>query len=71
MFDVDPVDADNVLRVLVRDKNMRDILRREISYRLLQLEGFPDLPADLRRRIEEQGLFFYASGYLHAMGRRE
>lgn len=63
-------DADNVLRYLCSD-DMRENLCKVVAERMLAIEGFPDLPSDLRQRIEEQAALLYAGGYLHAVKLRD
>lgn len=63
-------DTDNVLRFLTAD-DMREHLTHVVCSRLLAIEGFAELPADLRERIEEQAALLYAGGYLHAVKMRE
>ena len=63
-------DADNVLRILTAP-DMAANLSYVVSSRLNTVEGFPELPADLRQRIEEQAALLYAGGYLHAVKLRE
>lgn len=63
-------DADNVVRYLTSDE-MRDNLAKVVAERMLAIEGFPELPSDLRHRIEEQAAMLYAGGYLHAVKLRD
>lgn len=63
-------DADNVLRYLTAE-GMRENLCKVIAERMLAIEGFPELPSDLRHRIEEQAALLYAGGYLHAVKLRD
>lgn len=63
-------DADNVLR-LFRTEKMAHDLGYVVSSRLMAVEGFAELPRDLRERIEEQAALLYAGGYLHAVKLRD
>lgn len=63
-------DADNVLRYFTTAE-MAGNLSRVVSSRMMAIEGFSELPTDLRHRIEEQAALLYASGYLHAVKQRD
>lgn len=63
-------DADNVLRFFTTQE-MAANLSHVVSSRLMAVEGFAELPRDLRERIEEQAALLYAGGYLHAVKLRD
>lgn len=59
-------DAENVIRFLTRADTGNE-LAEMVCRKMHEVEGFPDLARDLRRRIEEQAALIYAAGYLHAV----
>jgi hypothetical protein len=60
------IDAENVIRFLT-EPHIAAQLTEMVCHKLHDLEGFPDLPMDLRTRIEEVAALIYGAGYLHAV----
>lgn len=62
----DDDDAENVIAFLTEPR-MGVELCDMVCRKLWEVEGFRDLPKELRNRIEEQAALIYAAGYLHAV----
>jgi hypothetical protein len=65
------LDAENVVHYLTRTSPIAQQLDCLINEKLWAIEGYEDLPRDLRNRIEETATALYCAGYLHAVQRRE